>query len=337
MRQSELRAGDSEVRLQFRAGMEDLRATQNMVGYMGFCWRHKSLTAIEVAWRWAFGVPFLMIAWGQAQRILTEIPPSVAGLDRLEWQNPWASAVVLSQAIGRYEPLVLDVLRWLAPLGVVGWAAASTLGRMLILQRMRTLDRQVGETRSMAMPVSSVFRRLPGFAALQALWMLALLACFWLWYGTVSWASATYITSGAQPDLVGYLCWLIFLSLGIFTLWALLSWTLAMVPLLLVLEDDKRPGATLRALLGSFRLGRRLSGKLLEVNLVMAIVKIALIVLAMVFSAAPLPFSDEFGAEMLHAINLVVAIWYLLANDFFHVVRIRSFCELWRHYRAPNL
>ena len=39
-----------------------------------------------------------------------------------------------------------------------------------------------------------------------------------------------------------------------------------------------------------------MTAKLVEINLVMGIVKLALIVLAMVLSAAPLPFSDQLGA-----------------------------------------
>jgi hypothetical protein len=172
---------------------------------------------------------------------------------------------------------------------------------------------------------------LPGYVGLQGLWMLALLGCLWLWYRAAGWACATYITVGAQPDLLGYLCWLIFLSLGIFVLWALLSWTLAMAPLLLFLGRDVRPGASLRALARSFSLGKALSGKLMEVSLVLAIVKIMLIVLDMVFSAAPLPFASEFGPDALHVVDVVVFVGFLVGNDYFHVVRLKSFVALWRH------
>ena len=164
---------------------------------------------------------------------------------------------------------------------------------------------------------------------LQGLWMLALLGCFWLWYQRAAWAAATHITSATEPDLVGYLCWLIFLSLGFFTVWALLSWSLSVAPVLLLEEDGNN---AIKALAGSFRLGKSLSGKLAEVNLVMAIVKIALIVLAMVFSAAPLPFSDQFGPDFMHLLYMAIAVAFLVANDYFHVVRLNSFVGLWRHY-----
>lgn len=306
-----------------------------MVGHMGFCWRHPSLTAIEIAWRWAVGIPFLFIAQNQWHRILSELPTSAAGLDRLEWANPWLSSVLIAEAVGKYQPLVVDVLRWLAPAGILAWALSSALGRSLLLLRMRAIERKRGlPVTAPNATLSGLLRKIPGLAALQTLWMVALLACWWGWFETVGWASANHLTDRAQPDLVGYLCWLIFLSLGFFTLWSLVSWILSVAPLLLAVEGDNRLGATFRAFTLSFRLGKTLSGKLAEVNLVMAIVKIALVVLAMVFSSAPVPFSDEFGPDTLHTINLIVIVWYLMANDFFHVVRFRSVCALWRHYRG---
>ena len=298
---------------------------------MGFVWGHPSLIAIEVAWRWLVGMPFLAVVWIQVQQILVQIPPSAAGLDRLDWQNPWSSSVILADAFARYEPPVFAVLRWLLPVGVVVWAVVSGLGRTLVLARMNAVDPIAGRRRS------SVFRVLPGFIGLQGLWMLALIGCLWLWYRGVGWAAATHITIGAQPDLVGYLCWLIFLSLGIFILWAVTSWTLSVAPVVLFLEDGVGPRGAFGALIRSFSLGKVLSGKLLEVNLVLAIVKIMLIVLAMVFSAAPLPFSDEFGPDALHDLYVLIAIAFLIANDYFHVVRLRSYVALWRHFREAKV
>ena len=298
---------------------------------MGFVWRHPTLTLIEVAWRWLVGVPMLALVWIEARRILAQIPPSSAGLDRLDSQNPWLSSELLAEAIGKYTPAVVSVLHWLLPVGVVAWAIVSGLGRTLVMARMQALDPEVDP--DAAPSGTSYLRRVPGYIGLQGLWMVALVGCLWLWYRGVSWASSTHITMGAQPDLVGYLCWLIFLSLGVYILWAVVSWTLAIAPVLMLLEGDVGLGAAFRALRGGFSLGKAMSAKLMEIGLVLAIVKIMLIVLDMVFSAAPLPFSDEFGPDVLHDLYVLIAIAFLVANDFFHVVRLRSFVALWRHYR----
>ena len=301
-----------------RAGHKaPLRATQGLVAHMGYCRQHPSLWAIEVAWRWLVGVPFLLVAWREALRIMTELPPDAVGLNRLEWSNPWLSSVLIADAIGRYQPLVVSVLRWLLPAAIAGWAVLSAVGRVAILDRMVRID---GERAG----YGSLWKKLPGVVVLQAVWLTALIACWWAWYSSVGWAASRYITVGAQPDLVGYLCWLIFLSLAIYVLWAMTSWVLGVAPVVYAME--RRP--LLKAFGASFHLGKELSGKLAEVNLVMAIVKIALIVLAMVFSAAPLPFSDTFGLDFMHALYGLVAVWWLVANDYFHVVRLRSFVDL---------
>jgi hypothetical protein len=129
---------------------------------------------------------------------------------------------------------------------------------------------------------------------------------------------------------VGYSIWAIFLSLGFFTLWALISWPFAIAPMLMLLEERSAPSA----LIESFKLRRAFTSKLMEINLVMGIVKLALIVLAMVFSAAPLPFSDELGPDSMHFVWAGSTLFYLVVSDYFHVVRLKSFIEFWRTFRG---
>ena len=68
--------------------------------------------------------------------------------------------------------------------------------------------------------------------------------------------------------------------------------------------------------------------------MVMGIVNLALIVLAMVLSAAPLPFSDQLGGDALHVVWAAAAVFYLVAHDYFQVVRLKCFVEFWRTYRG---
>src|SRR5580698_9666205 len=44
--------------------------TQSFVHVLATCWRRPSLTALEVAWRWGFGIPALLLVWYEAMRIL---------------------------------------------------------------------------------------------------------------------------------------------------------------------------------------------------------------------------------------------------------------------------
>ena len=146
----------------------------------------------------------------------------------------------------------------------------------------------------------------------------------------MQWAAAAHISAEGEPDLIGFAIWAIVLSLAFFTAWALLSWALSIAPLLMLLERR----STLSSLGQSLRLGKAFTGKLTEINLVMGIVQLALIVLAMVFSAAPLPFSDELGPSAMHLVWAASTVFYLVANDFFQIVRLKGFVEFWKIYRG---
>jgi len=254
----------------------------------------------------------------QAGRILAVLPLESAGLNAIDAQNPWVAAVELDHAWALYQPHVWAVLRWLAPVAALAWVAVSAVGRNLLLQRMEAkLNKRLA------------FRPL-GMAVLQAGWLALLGATCWGWFRAMEWVAATHIITGAEPDLVGYSMWAIFLSLGFFTAWALVSWPLAMAPLLMLLE-----GRTAFSSLGqSLKLGKAFTGKLVEINLVMGIVKLALIVVAMVLSAAPLPFSDQLGSDAMHVVWASATFFYLVAGDYFQVVRLKRLMEFWRMFRG---
>ena len=296
------------------ARSQPVRGTQKLVDQMGWVFRRPSLVAIEIAWRWLVGLPLLWLCWQQGHAILRALPPESTGITNLDTQNPWVAALQLADIWSRYQPHVLAVLGWLLPFAALAWVIASGIGRTIVLHRMEPGLR----FRAIAM------------CALQFAWILLFAGILSLWFRSMQWAADTHITAGGEPDLVGYCVWAIFLSLGFFTLWAVVNWPLAIAPMLMLLE--KRSAVS--AFSESFRLGRAFTGKLMEINLVMGIVKLALIVVAMVFSAAPLPFSDELGPEAMHVVYAGATIFYLVASDYFHVVKLKGFIELWRTYRS---
>jgi len=274
------------------------------------------LTALEVAWRWLFGVPCLLLCWREARRIFELIPPDSAGLTAVDPLNPWLAAIQLSDVWALYGPHVATVLHWLLPGAGLVWIVVSGLGRGLVLRRLNP----------------SLRLRPFGMIGLQAGWLALFAVICWGWFRSVCWVAATHITPAAEPDLVGYSMWVIFLSLGFYTAWALVSWPLAIAPVLMALE--KR--TALSSVRESLRLGRSFTAKLVEINLVMGIVKLALIVLAMVLSAAPLPFSDQLGPDALHVLWAVAAMFYLIASDYFQVVRLKGFLEFWKMFRGEQ-
>ena len=285
-----------------------------MVGYMGWVIKRPSLTLIEVSWRWIFGIPLLAVCWIQWQRILAAFPLENSGFNSIDAQNPWVAIVQLTNVWTYYEPHVFAVLRWLLPFSALAWVVISGVGRNLVIKRMAPHLR---------------FRPFE-MIVLQAAWLALMASTFWAWYRCMQWAAVSHISATGDPDVVGFAIWGIVLTLAFFTAWGLMSWALSVAPLLMLLEGR----SVLSSLGQSLRLGKSFAGKLTEINVAMGIVKLALIVLAMVFSAAPLPFGDQLGASALHVVWAASTIFYLVANDYFQVVRLKGFVEFWKVFRG---
>jgi hypothetical protein len=165
---------------------------------------------------------------------------------------------------------------------------------------------------------------------LQLLRMAALVAVCLGWYRALRWAADITLDS-ATPNLVAWSAWVICLSLGIFVLWALLSWVFSVAPLLAMLEG----GGIFSSLARTLHLGE-LRSKLVEVNLVLGIVRLALIVLAMVFSAIPLPFTADMSGIPLYLWWAFVTLLYLVASDFFQLARLAAFVDFWHVYHPEK-
>jgi hypothetical protein len=231
--------------------------------------------------------------------------------------DPMGAAETLAQAAAVLVPPALRIAEWLAPLLLVAWVVVSSLGRTLVLRR--------ADSGLRARPVTLM--------ALQAARMAALAGSFALWFACVRWIAAVAVNgpmaAGQEPDLVLYCAVVIVTTLGLFTVWAVVSWALSAAPLVAMLRNL---GAR-DSLLAAFRMGP-VRSKLIEINLVMGIVKIALIVLAIVFSACPLPFQSVATPDFMLQWYAGVTILYFVASDFFHVARVVAYLELWRAFES---
>jgi hypothetical protein len=294
-----------------------VRGTQLLVEHMGEVFRRPSLTGLEILWRWTVGIPVLWVCWLQVQRILAAYPLANSGWNSIDTENPWVAMVQLVNVWSYYSPHVLAVLRWLVPAAALVWSILSGIGRNLVLRRLH---------QGLAFrPVSMIL--------LQAIWLGLLSLTLWAWFASMQWVAATHISASGEPELVSFFNWSIFLSLGFFAGFGLVSWVVSVAPLLMLLERR----SAFSALGQSFRLGKRFTSKLVEINLVMGIANLALIVLAMVFSAAPLPFSDEMGPGLLHMVVAGATVFYIVGDDYFQVVRLEAFVEFWKIFRGQRV
>ena len=256
----------------------------------------------------------------EGTKVLGHVQLDWGALQRMSIADPMAAAATLSEMAAVLMPPLLRVAEWLGPVLLVAWVVASSIGRTVVLRRV--------DARLLARPGTLM--------VLQAVRMVALVGSFAAWFACLRAAGQAVvngpIAAGHEPNLVGYCAMVIVATLGMFTLWAVVSWVLSVAPLLAMLRD-LGVGASLKA---AVRVGP-VRGKLVEINLVMGIVKIALMVLALVFSACPLPFESVATPGFMAWWYVGVTLLYLVASDLFHVVGLVSYLEMLRAYDGGGL
>ena len=289
------------------------RGTQSFVHILSDCWSRPSLLALELLWRWLFGIPLLAVLAWQCVHIYASVTNQLAaaGIDQFSITDPAQATVIAADVYAVIAPPILRMALWLVPAALVVWAVVSGAGRNAVLRRYD----------------NSLPRRPITLSALQLFRIVLLCGSFWFWFAAVQW-SANYSLSRGEPDLVVYCALVICISLGIFIVWALVSWVFSIAPLLVLLEDR----GVVSSLTRSLRLGP-LTGKLVEINFIMGIIKLALVVLAMVFSAIPLPFATNMEGPPLYVWWAIVSVLYLIASDFFQVARLVAFVRLWQAFQ----
>jgi hypothetical protein len=296
----------------------EVRGTQSLVQVMAAVWRRPSWTALEVAWRWVLGVPALALLGWSGWRVWLQATGGTGnaariGMGEFTLMDPLGAAEKLAGALGVLLPLVWNAAVWLLPLLAVGWVVMASLGRAAVMRRMD----------------AALVAKKGTLLALNALRLLVLGLAVAVWFGLLTWAGRTAVSGpaerGAEPNLVGYFAMVVVGTLLLFVAWAAASWVFSVAPVLSMAH-----GWGVRRSLGAAVRLKELRSKLFEINLVMGIVKAALVVLAMVFSACPLPFQTYATAEFLWAWSAGVGVLYLLASDYFHVVRAAAYLALLR-------
>ena len=293
-----------------------VRGTQSFVGVMVEVVKRPSLMAMEIAWRLLVWVPMLgilaLLLHGLG--IAIQFHPEV--LSSLTVFKPVEMIAGLSSFFDGLAPLAGKPVLWwvggLFALWILGW----TVGRGVVMRRMEP---------------GLVWR--PGtLLALGVLRVASIVAVMLAWFAGCKWVIAAMVLRPAvarqEPNLVGAFALVVSGTLVLFVLWCTVSWVLQLAPIVAMVKNE---GAeeSLRSVVtaGSVR------GKLIEINLVMGIVKVILIVLAMVFSACPLPFETVETRAFLIWWTVGVGVVWVVASDYFHVVRAAVYLRLWERGR----
>lgn len=298
---------------------------------MAQIWKRPALTGTELFWRWGVGAPLLLLLGLAAGHALRGVPFDLVGLEQMTVFKPTEALATIHHQLDRTLPAVLPILYWWIPCALGLWTLASAWGRGNIWRRLDPGLR-------------------PGFVRVATLTLTrtcALLAVLAVWIRGLMAASDFTVTAparaGVEPNLVLFVALAVALTLLLFMLWSMTSWVLDVAPLFAMRGgysagrvDGKRAN---RGVAGSLRAAmqtRGLGSKLIETNLVMGIVKVALLVLAMVFSASPLPFATVETTTFLLGWWSFVAILYLAFSDLFQVIRRATYLRLFQALVTPE-
>jgi hypothetical protein len=281
---------------------------------MAQVWKRPGCTALEILWRWIAGLLFLVsITRALGADFGARLGAASALLQSQTVFQPVAAVQAIWTTIVALVEQAWPSLRWAIPAGAILWLALAALGRTLTLRRLDP----------------ALHARRLGLLVLGTVRAASLLFVWFLWTRGVALAAHLAIINpaarGQEPSVVLFAAMLISGTLVLYVLYGIFSWPLHLAPLLAMLHN-LGPISALRAALAS----THVRGKLIEINLVMNIVRIALIVLAMVASASPLPFTTVATQGFLQIWWCITILVYLAWNDYFHIVRAASYLSLYR-------
>ena len=284
-----------------------MRGTQSFVGVMSAVFKRPSLTARELLWRWSFGVIAASLVWFFAHDVV------------MVWALKAHDVGPILMRGGLVRRGISDVLAQFWPLlgAIAAWSVFAGIGRGVVLRRW---DPALRSRRGTVIVLAMI--RAYAFAGLAVLWFALLVriaeSCVW-----------TPMDRGLEPFYVPGFAMAVTTTLLLFVLWSALNWIVRIAPVL-AMSRGLGVAGSLRA---AMRIGP-LKSKLIEINLVMGIVKVALLVLAMVFSACPLPFESVESPTFLTWWWIGVGVLFLVASDYFHVVRGAAYDALYCIHEA---
>lgn len=276
---------------------------------MSVVWKRPGLTGLETAWRWVVCVPLLLLACRRGGIALgshgIDIGVHWEALGSLTVFKPVEALNGFGDFFSLLWGPLAPILKWLIPLFLVVWSIGAGIGRTFWLRRV--------EPELSSRPVT--------MALLTLLKLVTLLAVLAVWIAGWIFALRTTVIAPVarqqEANLVLLAAMVIGETLLLFMAWSVTSWILQLAPLIAM---ARRLGV-FPSIVEAIRTPRETRSRLMETNLVMGIVKVGLLVLAMVFSACPLPFVTQETQGFLEVWCTGVAILWLVMSDYFHVVR----------------
>lgn len=286
------------------------RGAATFAGVVAECWRRPGLLLRELVWRWLYGIPALAVVALACYHIyrVTYGALQAAGAGQVSLDTPWQSAAIVAAVVPTVRPVIVGIAVWLLPLLGLGWAMAAGFGRNVVFRRYDP-----------GLPW-----RPAALSCIQAMRVVALALTVALWWGSVRWSAAASTVEGI-PNVPVYFALVAAFSFAFLVIWSLSSWVFSIAPLFLLVEGKSLGACLVRSFQPSAATGR-----LVGVNVAVALIRLGLAMFAMFLSVLPLGFLSSAQSTLLYLWLAAVTVMYLVVSGFFQVVRLAAFVRFWR-------
>ncbi len=265
--------------------------------------REPSLLAIEVAWRWVFGVVAIaMLVFAFAQ-LKNEVRVSPEERAQLTSTDPNLLMLTLGSIGERVLPLLWRLVEFIAPVLLVLWTVASTLGRSVVLRKL------IGSERA-----RFCWTGLLGVHALRAASVVALATA----YVGASLLGASI--SNSSFVMVGIFLAMFFVAIAV---WIWVHWVLSLAANYPVSSGM----GTIESVQAALRLSRTRGRELRAVAVSNGVARTVAGLCAAILGLIPLPLYRVVPGTLL-AIELVLAIVYCLVSDWLLLARLVGYAEI---------
>jgi hypothetical protein len=269
--------------------------------------RDPALLLIEILWRWTFGAIALFLLLG----FVAIQPEALAAGDSVQWISH--DPILIAQSL---LPVVADLAshRTMMGLAVVTvtalWTLLGALGRTLTLSRLEK--------------ISVSFRTLLTLQFLRAL-------CFWLAVAALVVSillESRIALTGAQQDFFLYIALAGGSVILIGVVWSAANWVL----MLAAVCCAKNAGGAARSIRQAVALVRSHSGDLFGVNLVFAVPRVIVLIIAFVLWFLPSSMLAT-APKAYFAWTMVVTLGYFAVSDWLYLARLTGYLVI----DAPDL
>jgi hypothetical protein len=220
-----------------------MTADANREGF-GILRREPALLAMEVLWRWSFGLGLLGLSFFAYAHLRQAVLLSDADELAFASQDPFAIAEAAASVMTEALPLLLKTLAQISGVAAVLWIAAAALGRGFIT---RTLVRRFAAGCDLTLAPDAP--RWTSFAILNFARVLMLLILVIGYFAGV--LIAALVNGPGQRLLASAL--IVFASLAAASvLWSYVNWVLSLAPIFLV-RDALSPLDSIVAAIGFIR------------------------------------------------------------------------------------